>query len=608
MCATLGVDNDCDGDRYDATDQTTFYRDGDGDGYGASTSGTSLRCSAGDGYVGNDSDCNDAYAGLWMPIRFFRDQDDDQCGDGSGLPDSYTAACSLTPPTGYVSNSNDACPSDAYKCDAGQCGCGNLETDSDGDGFADCYDLTPWLYLQAASPTFTDGYVTVNVELAASSPAQNSTGAQMQLTYDTSKLTFVSAMPGTATPGAGAFTQEVFESVSAAAGTITYGVGVAEGQTGSSGARRVAVLRFSLAGSAICAQGNLVRFAAGGATFLSNVGGSAAIQVTTSNLGAFTAYGTSTGLVGVPSNSTRPADAGVLGAVIAQPTVTYVPVCGASMSSVSVSWKSFTGAYSCDSADSYASASGSGWPSTFVVGHTEVTWSAGDTSATACYTVENYQVMNLSVALEGSGIAASTRTLEIASGPFSSTTTEASLSGTASNVALQVPVRAASAYTCVQVKDRVHSLRHTATVSVSGTAYVASLVLRQGDSNNDNIVDILDFGMYVADVGSGKATNARSNFDGNTVIDTTDFSFISFAFFQSGSAGCGGAGDGGLASDGPMDRVSVAQLRKMGMGELALADLNRDGWVDTADMALWMQGVRPEGDAGDANDGGNSAE
>ena len=27
LCATLGVDNDCDGDRYDATDKTTFYRD-----------------------------------------------------------------------------------------------------------------------------------------------------------------------------------------------------------------------------------------------------------------------------------------------------------------------------------------------------------------------------------------------------------------------------------------------------------------------------------------------------------------------------------------------------------------------------------------------------
>ena len=112
--------------------------------------------------------------------------------------------------------------------------------------------------------------------------------------------------------------------------------------------------------------------------------------------------------------------------------------------------------------------------------------------------------------------------------------------------------------------------------------------------------------MYVADLGAA-ATNGRSNFDGNAFVTTTDFGIaIGANFFQVGSAGCSGAG--GVSSDGPMDRVSVAQLRKMGYGELAMADLNRDGWVDTTDMALWMQGVRPEADAGDSNDGDNAAE
>jgi len=46
----------------------------------------------------------------------------------------------------------------------------------------------------------------------------------------------------------------------------------------------------------------------------------------------------------------------------------------------------------------------------------------------------------------------------------------------------------------------------------------------------------------------------------------------------------------------------------MGQGELACADLNRDGWVDTDDIALWMQGARPEQDAGDPGSGGNAAE
>ena len=46
----------------------------------------------------------------------------------------------------------------------------------------------------------------------------------------------------------------------------------------------------------------------------------------------------------------------------------------------------------------------------------------------------------------------------------------------------------------------------------------------------------------------------------------------------------------------------------MGRGELARADLTRDGWLDPADIALWMQGARPEADAGDAVGGSNAAE
>jgi hypothetical protein len=37
-------------------------------------------------------------------------------------------------------------------------------------------------------------------------------------------------------------------------------------------------------------------------------------------------------------------------------------------------------------------------------------------------------------------------------------------------------------------------------------------------------------------------------------------------------------------------------------------DLNSDGWLDTEDMALWMQGIRPAGDAGSAGAAGRSAE
>ena len=60
--------------------------------------------------------------------------------DGDGKGDAAVTQTSCTQPTGYVSISGDACPTDANKLTPGSCGCGNLETDTDGDLTADCID------------------------------------------------------------------------------------------------------------------------------------------------------------------------------------------------------------------------------------------------------------------------------------------------------------------------------------------------------------------------------------------------------------------------------------------------------------------------------------
>jgi hypothetical protein len=41
--------------------------------------------------------------------------------------------------------------------------------------------------------------------------------------------------------------------------------------------------------------------------------------------------------------------------------------------------------------------------------------------------------------------------------------------------------------------------------------------------------------------------------------------------------------------------VSVKELRRTGRGNLAVADINHDGWVDTADMQLLLEGGRADG-------------
>jgi|GEM_PF-648330 len=63
---------------------------------------------------------------------------EDADGDGKGDVTSTVTACSM--PTGYVATAGDACPTDANKINAGACGCGNIETDTDSDGTPDCTD------------------------------------------------------------------------------------------------------------------------------------------------------------------------------------------------------------------------------------------------------------------------------------------------------------------------------------------------------------------------------------------------------------------------------------------------------------------------------------
>ncbi len=112
--------------------------------------------------VASTSDCNDNDATISSNRTYYRDAD----GDGLGLSSSTTSVCSLTAPTGYVSNSSDSNDSDydndgvstSSDCNDTSSSISAYQTyyrDADGDGLG-----TSATTSVVCSYTVTSGYVT----------------------------------------------------------------------------------------------------------------------------------------------------------------------------------------------------------------------------------------------------------------------------------------------------------------------------------------------------------------------------------------------------------------------------------------------------------------
>jgi hypothetical protein len=195
--------------------------------------------------------------------------------------------------------------------------------------------------------------------------------------------------------------------------------------------------------------------------------------------------------------------------------------------------------------------------------------------------VADYQYLDVAIALDGPVSGNSTRPIRISVGSIH-TVVDVSMTG-ASGTISNFQVLATQTPPCVAVKDTNHSIATANIASVVGTEYALSVVLTQGDSNDDNRIDILDFGQFVASRGATVATNAISNFNADTIVNNSDLSFISVNFFHIGDT-CGS-----YTGDPALERIKVKDLRRAGMGHLDIADLNHDGWLDSGDIAHYMQ-------------------
>jgi hypothetical protein len=237
-----------------------------------------------------------------------------------------------------------------------------------------------------------------------------------------------------------------------------------------------------------------------------------------------------------------------------------------------------------------------GLPPQFPLGISTLTWTATDScgnySTVVSHVLVQFTGVVVPMRLAGYAPFPSLRNVRISCAGWSRTYPVVLSSESDANVYIQIP--GDHQYECFEAKDLQHSITVLGTTSAM-YGIADPVVLRQGDSNNDDKVDILDFGIFVNDYGFADPSG-RSNFNGDDQVNAADFGFIASEFLSVGES-CAG-----LATLPPRSRISIKQLTLLGMPELAVADLNGDGWVDTTDMSLYLQGIRsnPAGDPADS--------
>lgn len=598
-----------------------------------------------------------------VSIVVARDADADGTVDGSdGCPNDplkvAPGACGCgTPDTDTdgdgAADCVDACPTDPAKSVAGSCGCGNPETDNDGDGLANCVDNCPQVpnpgqadcdsngvgdacqgavdcdangvpdACQMAVPGtdlnldgILDACQSPRVVLssgAAYAPGQDVVvtvsfaeilglvvGGQMGLLYDSALLTYTHAEVGGAPFGTIIFEQHQ-PAWSATRGRVRLAIGLPVGGTTPPGVSSGTLARLHFTAKGESCSPAQVLFPEGGTAWRLTASGGQSLGFALQNPVAVIVDGVPPVLSGVPAAvSSVPADAGRTDGAL-QPTISGAAVTASD---------ACAGTLPVTVAVGLPGGGTSGTiPARFAVGTTTVTWSsvdaAGNTvSETRQVVVEPYQVVRVTPSLNGAMLGSGPRTLgfEIV-GQAPETRSVGFTLGQGDPVDLHVPVAASAP--CLTVRDTLRTLATRMEPTVQGTVYVASGTLVGGDSNGDNTVDILDFGLFVGDVGILASRESRSNFNADLLVSNADFTFITLSFLRSGESCAPGA-----QGRTPLERVTVKQLRRMGLGDLAAADLNHDGALDTADIAWALQhglGAPPEIPVDDVGDQSNSS-
>ncbi|GAB4382745.1 MAG: hypothetical protein Kow0022_00940 [Phycisphaerales bacterium] len=266
----------------------------------------------------------------------------------------------------------------------------------------------------------------------------------------------------------------------------------------------------------------------------------------------------------------------------------------------------------------------------FPVGDTFVTWTATDecgnsSTAVQMVTVDGNSLLNVTVQLsptiDGSAFDRCITFELTPTGGGSPVVVSDTLSFVGDTATAMVEVPCGS-YACITARDAKHTLRKTDNddFGIVGTNYVADFTNTGGDNdwliggnlNGDTYIDILDFGVFIGQFGTMPGADTSCGYVGNHAditadgeVGAGDFTFIQIHFLESDEPTCasplvdGNAphiaqAGGRIERRGPIARISVDDLGRMGLADLAVGDLNNDGWLDELDMAAFTSGARPD--------------
>jgi len=185
-------------------------------------------------------------------------------------------------------------------------------------------------------------------------------------------------------------------------------------------------------------------------------------------------------------------------------------------------------------------------------------------------------------------------------GPFN-------LPGHADFVTLKVP---AGRYECVAIRDPLHTLRSVSDMTIvdkifqatfKGDPFFGGNWLRSGNLNGDRKIDVIDFGIFVAEFLNVVSVHTpcgtqgiNADLNGDGIVDSLDYTILDRHFLQADKLSCCGTGATAAADDlTPRNEISIAELEQLGFAGLGTADLNGDGLLNDEDRWAFSAGFRP---------------